>query len=221
LSIPEHIQRDAAERWPDAALIERDVNCVTFYGWFHPEQGEWYQAQIARLENATIVEVGVFAGLSISYILETCRANGNVIHAIDPWAGELEPHMASFVDAVERSGYSDIVRVVRKSSVAAASAYKSNSIDFIFIDADHSYESVLEDMNLWYDKLKPGSIMAGHDYDFEAVQEAVRTFARTMSIDIQQFHAMWYLAKPTRVRHAFRKVLRRPGATEKPALSAA
>ena len=37
-------------------------------------------------------------------------------------------------------------------------------MDFVYIDARHDYESVLEDLNAWFHKVKPGGILAGHDY---------------------------------------------------------
>ena len=50
------------------------------------------------------------------------------------------------------------------SSVKAATKFKDNSIDFLFLDAGHEYEDIIEDMTAWYPKVKPGGIIAGHDY---------------------------------------------------------
>jgi hypothetical protein len=52
----------------------------------------------------------------------------------------------------------------RLMSVEAAERVADGSLDFAYIDARHDYESVLEDLNAWYSKLKPGAIFAGHDY---------------------------------------------------------
>ena len=38
------------------------------------------------------------------------------------------------------------------------------SLDFVFIDAEHSYESVKEDVNGWAKKVRHGGIVSGHDY---------------------------------------------------------
>lgn len=41
---------------------------------------------------------------------------------------------------------------------------KDNSLDFVYLDADHSYDFVMQDMILWGRKLKKGGVMSGHDY---------------------------------------------------------
>jgi hypothetical protein len=38
-------------------------------------------------------------------------------------------------------------------------------VDFLFIDANHTYEFVRNDIQMWLPKMKPGSVMAGHDYN--------------------------------------------------------
>jgi len=52
----------------------------------------------------------------------------------------------------------------RLTSVEGAKQVPDGSLDFVYIDARHDYESVLEDLNAWFSKVKPGGIFAGHDY---------------------------------------------------------
>lgn len=58
----------------------------------------------------------------------------------------------------------DYINVVRKDSADAANDYEDSSIDFIYIDADHTYEGVMRDIQAWFPKMKKGSVMAGDDY---------------------------------------------------------
>src|SRR3990167_955429 len=44
---------------------------------------------------------------------------------------------------------------------------KDNSLDFVYIDADHSYDFVMQDMILWGRKIRKGGIMSGHDYFYD------------------------------------------------------
>jgi predicted O-methyltransferase YrrM len=48
--------------------------------------------------------------------------------------------------------------------------------DFIFVDADHAYQSTLDQIRLSWKKLLPGGVMAGHDWHYPSVQGAVNEF---------------------------------------------
>jgi hypothetical protein len=55
-------------------------------------------------------------------------------------------------------------KIWRLTSVEAAKKVADGSLDFVYIDARHDYESVKEDLKAWFRKVKPGGIFAGHDY---------------------------------------------------------
>lgn len=65
-------------------------------------------------------------------------------------------------------------------SLEMASKIEDESLGFIYIDAGHSEEDVLQDLAAWYPKLKPGGVMAGHDYLNPAygVYQAVDKFTK-------------------------------------------
>jgi hypothetical protein len=56
-------------------------------------------------------------------------------------------------------------RIIRKPSVDAAMEIPDGSLDFVFIDADHSYEGCRADIEAWLPKIKNGGFISGHDYD--------------------------------------------------------
>lgn len=66
--------------------------------------------------------------------------------------------------------------VLECESGEAAKRVNDNSLDFVFIDADHSYEGCLRDIDLWLPKIKDGGMISGHDFDhpdFPGVRTAV------------------------------------------------
>lgn len=56
-------------------------------------------------------------------------------------------------------------QILRLASADAASHVPDGSLDFVFIDADHSYEGCKADIQAWLPKLKPSGFISGHDYD--------------------------------------------------------
>jgi predicted O-methyltransferase YrrM len=57
-------------------------------------------------------------------------------------------------------------------SIEYVKLVKDQSIDFIYIDGNHQYSSVKEDILAWLPKIKNGGIISGHDYSWPSVQQA-------------------------------------------------
>jgi hypothetical protein len=68
-------------------------------------------------------------------------------------------------------------QIIRKFSADAAGDFDDRSLDWIYIDGNHSYEACLEDLRLWAPKVKDDGLILGHDFvpKFGVVQ-AVRDF---------------------------------------------
>jgi len=71
--------------------------------------------------------------------------------------------------------YKDRVKIYRLSSKESAKLIKDKSLDFVFIDANHAYDYIKEDIQLWMPKVKKGGLISGHDYNVKrfGVTEAV------------------------------------------------
>jgi len=78
----------------------------------------------------------------------------------------------------------DWMTPIRLPSLTACQLYADKSLDFVFIDSCHDYEAVKADIQAWSKKIRPGGVLAGHDYDWPTVRKAVDellkpTIART------------------------------------------
>ena len=61
-------------------------------------------------------------------------------------------------------------------SLAAATLFPNDSLDFVFIDADHAYDAVRADVTAWRPNVKVGGTLAGHDWNtYGSAQQAVTT----------------------------------------------
>ncbi|HOU59762.1 MAG TPA: class I SAM-dependent methyltransferase [Kiritimatiellia bacterium] len=120
-------------------------------------------------------EVGVKCGQFSEYILS--RWKGRRLYSIDPWR-EFDTSLYHDEDNVSQreheqnygitsrrlAKFGDRSVLLRLTSDEAAREIPDGSLDFVYLDARHDYASVVEDIGLWYPKVKPGGVLAGHDY---------------------------------------------------------
>jgi len=121
-------------------------------------------------------EIGVARGTFSEHLLEHWK--GRRLYSIDPWA-EFAP--GEYVDAcdidqgsmdesfalTERrlARFGDRSAIRRETGQAAAAGFAPGTLDFVYIDARHNYEAVLEDLADWFPLVRSGGILAGHDYN--------------------------------------------------------
>lgn len=106
------------------------------------------------------VEVGVKEGWNALNILEYYTGH---LYLVDIWE-----NIDDFNHCKELlKSYIDRVTFIRCSSIEAAELFKNESLDFVYIDADHKYKSVKSDYNAWKDKIRQGGIISGHDYSIK------------------------------------------------------
>lgn len=119
------------------------------------------------------VEVGVQRGLFSELILDTW--NGRRLTSVDPWL-EADDYVdvANVSQASQDANYEETIarlakygtrsRIWRMTSEEASHAVDDDQLDFVYLDARHDFESVKSDLALWYPRVRPGGIIAGHDY---------------------------------------------------------
>jgi hypothetical protein len=80
--------------------------------------------------------------------------------------------------------------IIEKFSEDAVKDFEDNSLDFVYIDADHSYDFVMQDVILWGRKVRRGGILSGHDYYYDnekpgrraKVTQAINDYTRVHGI---------------------------------------
>jgi len=91
------------------------------------------------------------------------------------------------------------VVLIQRLSQDFSEEYK-DTIDFLWIDGDHQYESVKKDILLWGNKLKPNSTICGHDYHHSCggVEKAVKELIKPLSYSefkLTENESIWYAKK--------------------------
>ena len=151
-------------------------------GWFSFSRLYTKMVQNAR-EDAHFVEVGCWLGRSAAFMaVEILNSKKRIkFDCVDWWNGQAEGKseiklFKAFL--TNMLSVKDIINPIKLPSSMASKLYLDNSLDFVFIDATHEYDSVKEDIKLWYPKVKEGGILAGHDYNtkFPGVDKAVNEF---------------------------------------------
>lgn len=144
--------------------------------------------------NLVGLELGVWYGINMAYLLDNCP-NITTMHGIDPYTPYQDWNR--FIDeSMMRAAHSSAIAALNNfndrkwylwKETSAEVAAKAESIgvdklDFIFIDGDHSYERCYEDLNLWYDNVKPGGLFSGHDFSLPGVNKALLQFRTERNI---------------------------------------
>lgn len=143
-----------------------------------------YDHVVDKFDSGLFVEVGSWKGKSAAYLgVNIINSGKNIkLHCVDTFGGSIEH--TGVKEIVEGTLHatcvqnlepvSSVVEIFKIDSVSASKNYEDKSIEFVFIDGDHSYEAVMEDIAAWLPKVKPGGILAGHDYGWHApIKKAV------------------------------------------------
>lgn len=153
------------------------------------------------------VEIGTHRGEFANILLS--RWHGKILCCVDPWSvpkgyEEQAQHLTAIGGKGDRTKdriicehilerHRDRVRYYQKTSKEAVKSFLDHTLDFVYIDGDHREEMVFEDLNNWWQKVKPGGIIAGHDWLCpgevdggwgRGIQSAVETFFRPFRKDI-------------------------------------
>lgn len=177
-------------------------------GWFNFRQA--YRDAVAEApSHAVFVEVGSYKGRSAAFMGVEIANSGKEItlYCVDHWKGsDEEAHKADpdrkHLFTVFKQNIAPLlkagveVRPIRDDSVRAAHPFEDGSIDFIWIDAGHDYDSVRADIEAWWPKLKAGGTMGGDDLPMEGVNRAVTELFPDAERVSEDGWMWWRVTKP-------------------------
>lgn len=175
-------------------------------------------------------EVGVLSGRLSEHVLRACPnmallmvdrwdasdPDGQYVASGDTAASRTRDQMLASKDhAMKRTAFAgDRAIVMHGESVDMAAMIEDESLDFVFIDADHTYEGCRDDVAAWARKVRAGGLMCGHDMDNPAcgpswatknplwgVRRAVEEWMRSIGLDPETDLELggeytWYVRKP-------------------------
>ena len=191
-------------------------------GWFSEKNREWCKNKAAVIKNGIIVQVGIYGGVSLISIADICRQNNTKLYGIDPWEKLDNSNGRSLDDVASKQGvsakdilthykklrvnleeivakdFSDVITLIQGFSPNAAAQFPNHSIDFVFIDGNHSYEAVKADLNGWFSKIKKEKgIIAGHDWGTLPVRSAVKEFCDINGLFYEAHNGLWEINRGT------------------------
>lgn len=158
-------------------------------------------------------EIGVFTGGHAEFIL----ANSAIekLYCVDPYISPT--HFTNITEGFENSywqacwdtiffytveklsKFGNRAQFIRLPASQAARKINNYSLDFVFIDGDHSYDAVLSDCTNYYNKVRSGGLIAGDDYGIDEVGQAVREFFQQKKLVINVYgeqQRFWAVEKP-------------------------
>ena len=137
-------------------------------GWMFPEQLNWLYN--ASKEMDSVVEIGSWKGKSTHALLSGCKG---IVYSVEPFDGKMTKDITGeeqYKEFIKNVGHFKNLKSYKDYSKNVAKEFK-DKVDMVFIDGDHKYESVKEDIKLWLPKTN--KLICGHDYQGEDVRRAV------------------------------------------------
>ena len=171
---------------------------------------QWLVEFINKHEYKHGAELGVQKGINLRYLID----NVPDLHMIGVdiwsdksvrWDGTKSEDLVHQQDNVNSGYYKALVEYAatvhprlslhRHFTNYAHRFVENNSLDFVFIDAGHEYEDLIEDIDCWYPKVKVGGHIMGHDINQPQVRKAVNQKLGEGTWNWAKKQKIWYKKK--------------------------
>lgn len=138
-------------------------------------------------------EVGTYRGDFSAQLLT--KWHGQKLYSVDCWQEQPKEVYSDNPPGQERNFQLTLAKlspfkyrseVIRAFSIDAAKHFPNGYLDFVYLDANHSYEATQADIHAWGPKVRNGGLLCGDDYtaSYPGVIQAVNEFARQMNLPV-------------------------------------
>jgi hypothetical protein len=189
--------------WREEYVWEQNLTLTQFFLW-----RPFFEQVYKSFKNPIGAEVGVLEGYLSKNILENNRPS--IFYLIDPWKefsdccgnirfdqsvfdlvfGEIEARFKKLPNIV----------ILRKTSLEGSKEIADGSLDFVYLDGDHSAGAVYQDISIWLPKLKSGGLLGGHDFTESTVKSGLYRFLSENggidTYDLKYGYNDWWFFKP-------------------------
>jgi hypothetical protein len=154
---------------------------------------------LENVERLRGIEIGVGDGIHAEIILENLDIY--LLCLIDPYI-HYKGYMGKgaqkeLIAKKKLQKWNEKLIWVKGFSNKAFFIIKDEFFDFVYIDGNHRYEYVIEDIRNYYSKVKNGGLICGHDYNHKQVKRAVNEIFDTVEIDEKD----WWVWKDDKRRN--------------------
>lgn len=154
-----------------------------------PAAIEFFIEQLIKTQNLKVgAELGVWKGRTFKHLVKTC--DSLTLFGVDAYVTQPDNsgpetwqpgenghdwnHDEYYEDLLAfTSQYKNRAFIIKSFTTIASTFFADESLDFVFIDADHSFDGVKNDILNWSPKIRKGGFIIGHDIDWEPVKKAV------------------------------------------------
>lgn len=163
-------------------------------GWMGLNELEWLAK--AAQESKVIVEFGSYLGRSTRALADN---TDGIVYAFDPWTHYYHDNDGNLINILDRNAYAqfldNLADHIDTGKVAHFKTYSCDcwirNADLVFIDGDHRYEHVMEDILLAQKMVNKG-IIAGHDYDQSDWPGVKKAVDEVFGNGIERVDSIWY-----------------------------
>jgi predicted O-methyltransferase YrrM len=179
-------------------VIAEQLDTTKTPGWFN------HGAELLRLVElhrpVVCVELGTWQGASAIPVARAIRRWGGTLTCVDTWAGDLSglpqvPPAPWILVACARNimeaGVGANVRLIPATTQDAAARW-TQPIDYLYIDADHTYDGVRADLEAWAPLVVRGGLLLGDDYGhhlFPGVRQAWDEFEAAHGLNLTRYQS--------------------------------